>query len=66
MRCYDEDFKPVLHHDLLAPTMEVIDIDHGRHTFRCLLCAVIETRDLPPELILTDNIAFGGGSDEPS
>ena len=63
MNCYDESFKPVEKHDVLAPTMELFSFNERRHDYRCLLCNATETRDVEAEmLLLTDDIAFGGGS----
>ncbi len=62
MICYDEEFKPVKDHDLLDPAVELIRIDRGTHMFRCLLCSVTETRYLPADLILVDDVALQGGA----
>lgn len=62
MICLDENFKPVIQHDILAPTVEVTSIDSGVHTFTCLLCNKTERRSVAAEIILTDDVAFGGGA----
>lgn len=64
MICLDENFNPVVQHDILADTIKVTSIDNGVHTYTCLLCNISETRDLKTEIILSDDIevAFGGDS----
>ena len=63
MNCFDDNFKPVMAHDIFAPTVKVTNIHEGVHTYTCLLCHATETRDVEAEmLLLTDDIAFGGGS----
>lgn len=64
MICLDDNFKPVVAHDILAPTVELTNIHEGVHTYTCLLCNISETRDIMGELILSDDIAFGGGSSD--
>jgi len=64
MICYDENFKPVETHDILAPTVKVTNIFEGVHTYTCLLCNSAERRDIAQEIILSDDIAFGGGSSD--
>ncbi len=64
MKCLDDDFKPVKAHDIYAPTVAVTNIFEGVHTYTCLLCHSSETRNLEQEIILSDDIAFGGGSSD--
>ena len=62
MTCLDENFERVVEHDILAPTVKLTNIHEGVHTYTCLLCNATEVIDIKQELILSDDIAFGGGS----
>lgn len=62
MTCLDDNMKPVVKHDIFAPTVEVTNIHEGVHTYTCLLCNSTETRDIKREVILSSaDIEFGEG-----
>ena len=40
--CLDENFQPVVTHDVTASTMELHHTFDGGEQFRCLLCGAVE------------------------